>query len=364
LANAELEIWANFYKAFLPREDIPFEPMLDVYYPIIDDLTPTAVIRNKTSNNATVVVGLLAVPIYWRSFIRNILSEGSNGVVVVVQNPCNEPFTYQINGPNVVYVGVGDKHDQQYDGLEVASSIVDLKSFALRDSRYTGASIDPGFCPYTLHVYPSDTMKSAYVSRDATVFLILVLLIFSFTSCVFLLYDWFVERRQNRVKTVALHSTAIVSSLFPSSVRDRLFPTPNKIEQQKAKRRSSDVGSTDMSASNVDDHTAIIGSPIAQVYPETTVIFADIVGFTAWSSSRDAIQVFHLLETIYAGFDSLAKVRGVFKIETIGDSYVAVVGLPKSRKRHAVVMAKFANDMRAKMKELTNKLEESLGPVR
>jgi hypothetical protein len=137
LANAEMADWANFFKAFLPPEDIPFEPMLDVYYPIIDDLTATAVFRNKTADNATTVIGLLAVPTYWRSFIRNILSEGSNGIVVVVRSPCNEPFTYQINGPNVVYLGVGDKHDQKYDVLEVASSIVDLKSFTLKDSRYT-----------------------------------------------------------------------------------------------------------------------------------------------------------------------------------------------------------------------------------
>jgi Adenylate and Guanylate cyclase catalytic domain len=217
-------------------------------------------------------------------------------------------------------------------------------------------------------------MKSAYVSRDATLFLILVLLIFSFTSCVFLLYDWFVERRQHRVKTVALHSTAIVSSLFPSSVRDHLFPTsntkvPHKAQRRNsgfggAQRRNSGFGNTDLSLTNADENASIIGSPIAQIYPETTVIFADIVGFTAWSSSRDAIQVFHLLETLYAGFDSLAKHHGVFKIETIGDSYVAVVGLPQSRKHHAIVMAKFANDIRSKMTDLARDLEDTLGPVR
>ena len=52
----------------------------------------------------------------------------------------------------------------------------------------------------------------------------------------------------------------------------------------------------------------------------------DIAGFTAWSSVRDPAQVFILLETIYAAFDKIATKRKVFKVETIGDCYVAVTG--------------------------------------
>jgi class 3 adenylate cyclase len=74
------------------------------------------------------------------------------------------------------------------------------------------------------------------------------------------------------------------------------------------------------------------------------VLFADIAGFTAWASQRDPIQVFTLLETLYGAFDAIAEKRGVFKVETIGDCYVAVVGLPKPRKQHAVIMARFADD--------------------
>jgi class 3 adenylate cyclase len=45
-------------------------------------------------------------------------------------------------------------------------------------------------------------------------------------------------------------------------------------------------------------------------------MFADIVGFTAWSSVRDPVQVFRLLETIYGAFDAIARKRGVFKAGT------------------------------------------------
>jgi class 3 adenylate cyclase len=42
--------------------------------------------------------------------------------------------------------------------------------------------------------------------------------------------------------------------------------------------------------------------------------------------------VFTLLETVYHAFDEIAKRRRVFKVETIGDCYVAVTGLPDPRR--------------------------------
>ena len=50
-------------------------------------------------------------------------------------------------------------------------------------------------------------------------------------------------------------------------------------------------------------------------------MFADIVGFTAWSSVREPSQVFKLLETLYSAFDAIAHRRRVFKVETVGDCY-------------------------------------------
>jgi hypothetical protein len=232
------------------------------------------------------------------------------------------------------------------------SKVVDLNSFALR-SRYTGAPISKDICPYTVSIYPSDVMKSNFTTRNGTIALISILLIFAFTSFVFIIYDCSVERRQDKVMESAVRSSAIVDSLFPSTVRNQLYDA--QAEKQKPRKQTETSSAMDENITNQ--------ASLAHVYPDTTVIFADIVGFTSWSSTREPTQVFHLLETVYAGFDALAKIHGVFKIETIGDSYVAVVGLPKAKKQHAVVMAKFANDCRTKMQELTYELEPFLGPV-
>lgn len=89
--------------------------------------------------------------------------------------------------------------------------------------------------------------------------------------------------------------------------------------------------------------------------------FADLAGFTLWSSTRSPEDVFTLLESLYGAFDSIAKKRRVFKVETIGDCYVAVAGLPKPRSDHAIVMCRFANDCLHKMKKLTKVLAAELG---
>lgn len=92
------------------------------------------------------------------------------------------------------------------------------------------------------------------------------------------------------------------------------------------------------------------------------VMLADLEGFTAWSSVREPSQVFTLLETIYAAIDRVAIKREVFKVETVGDCYVAVCGLPEPRQDHAVTMARFARDSIAEHMAAVKHLESSLGP--
>lgn len=80
------------------------------------------------------------------------------------------------------------------------------------------------------------------------------------------------------------------------------------------------------------------------------------------NSVREPTAVFMLLETVYHAFDMVAKRRRVFKVETIGDCYVAVAGLPQPRKDHALIMARFANDCLERMDSIARELESHFGP--
>lgn len=70
-----------------------------------------------------------------------------------------------------------------------------------------------------------------------------------------------------------------------------------------------------------------------------------------------------MLESLYCAFDKISSKMDVFKVETIGDSYVAVCGLPSAREDHAVVMAEFASKCLVEMINVTNALEIHLGPA-
>jgi class 3 adenylate cyclase len=66
---------------------------------------------------------------------------------------------------------------------------------------------------------------------------------------------------------------------------------------------------------------------IADDYPSVTVLFADIVGFTPLAARLSAREVIGLLSELFSAFDTLVARRGVEKIKTIGDAYMAVAGI-------------------------------------
>ncbi|SPA03035.1 Adenylate cyclase Cya [Cupriavidus taiwanensis] len=84
---------------------------------------------------------------------------------------------------------------------------------------------------------------------------------------------------------------------------------------------------------------------IADSFPEVTVLFADIVAFTRFSAGMSAEHLVAVLNEIFTEFDTIADRRGLEKIKTIGDAYMAAAGLPEPIIDHAVRAADMALDM-------------------
>lgn len=230
---------AEWVKNYIDPDENPREPVSDVLYPLLDNsLEVLDVFKdgNYTAPNNQTFHGYLSMSIYWRDMLRNILPPGSEGMVVVVDNACSPSFTYQIDGPAVVYLGDNDKHDGQFDDMVHESDLVDLRKYSVKATTYSGAPL-LNLCPFHVRIYPSEAKRDAHTSSDPILFAGVAALIFLFTSAAFVLYDFWVERRQRLVLKTAERSTAIVSSLFPATVRDRMYT--EKEQATEAQRRRS-----------------------------------------------------------------------------------------------------------------------------
>ena len=84
---------------------------------------------------------------------------------------------------------------------------------------------------------------------------------------------------------------------------------------------------------------------ISGSYPEVTILFSDLVGFTKMSSQKSAADLVKLLNDLFSRFDKRAENLGLEKIKTIGDAYMAVGGLPIPRSDHAEIAADMALGM-------------------
>jgi class 3 adenylate cyclase len=94
-------------------------------------------------------------------------------------------------------------------------------------------------------------------------------------------------------------------------------------------------------AARLKDHDGVI----ADDFPDVTVLFADIVGFTPLAARLEASAVVQLLDAVFADWDALAATHGVEKIKTIGDAYMAAGGIPLPRPDHAEAIAALALEL-------------------
>ncbi|MDY6782951.1 MAG: adenylate/guanylate cyclase domain-containing protein [Cyanobacteriota bacterium] len=99
---------------------------------------------------------------------------------------------------------------------------------------------------------------------------------------------------------------------------------------------------------------------LAQQFPEATILFADLVGFTQLAAKMKPLEVVILLNQIFSAFDRLAEKHGVEKIKTIGDAYMAVGGVPIYRENHAEAIAEIALEMQESIAQLEVVLHQPL----
>uniref|UniRef100_A0A3Q3EY32 guanylate cyclase n=1 Tax=Labrus bergylta TaxID=56723 RepID=A0A3Q3EY32_9LABR len=85
-----------------------------------------------------------------------------------------------------------------------------------------------------------------------------------------------------------------------------------------------------------------------------TILFSDVVTFTNICAACEPIHIVHMLNCMYSKFDRLTNVHDIYKVETIGDAYMVVGGVPVPTVTHAHRVANFALGMRISAREVIN----------
>jgi len=144
------------------------------------------------------------------------------------------------------------------------------------------------------------------------------------------------ERAPTRMRAVTSVLTAVAGVVaVPASAltiaSDALAPTPTSVAA---------------------DHDAPLYS---QWHDSVSVLFADIAGFTPMSDAMAPEAVMALLHTLFSRYDdALTAIPGLYKVETIGDCYMAAAGLITPDPHHADTLFGFARELLRIAASITN----------
>lgn len=173
-----------------------------------------------------------------------------------------------------VFLGEGDLHDPAYENTRV--------EIPFYDYQYPQSTPQVrGHCEYSLIVFSSSSYKQVSQSNTPVIFTSIVAVTFFLVVVVFIVYDRFVRRRNTKVVDAAARSNAILSTLFPQNVRDRLFADR---EEEAKQPKGQGVGTKNRLRNFLDNDATGLGAnvpgraedlgyegkPIADLFPETT----------------------------------------------------------------------------------------------
>ncbi len=112
-----------------------------------------------------------------------------------------------------------------------------------------------------------------------------------------------------------------------------------KIEKQhddlKTEKKKSDDLLLNILPEEIAEELKQTGHSEARYFDEVTVLFTDFVDFTKASETMKPGELVNELNTCFKAFDEIISARGIEKIKTIGDAYLAVCGLPLPQPNHA-----------------------------
>ena len=209
----------------------------------------------------------------------------------------------------VVLVLAGYRWKTWFKGLQIGAGILAVLFSAL--------VLGPQPPYYSL---PADNLEAIYNLNVASVLLINVVIVFVLFRAT--------ENAEEEAFEAHQETRSLLLNILPESIADRLAENPTTI------------------ADSID---------------EASILFADLVGFTALSADKAAADVVTILNGVFYEFDSIVERLGLEKIKTIGDGYMAAAGVPIPREDHALAAVHCAAQLLQSLRKFNQEHGTNLG---
>lgn len=170
------------------------------------------------------------------------------------------------------------------------------------------------------------------------------------------------DKVQDKVKGLQLGAVDYVSKPFQFEEVVARVDTQMELkrarEELKSMHQKADSLLLNILPQSIADRLKESERNVVDSFPESTIMFCDLVGFTAMASKTTPGKLVDFLNGIFSEVDLLVEKYGLEKIKTIGDAYMVAGGVPDYRADHASAVACFALELVERLPQLANRLKQ------
>jgi hypothetical protein len=182
-----------------------------------------------------------------------------------------------IDNGEIMYQGTGRADTELYTSIGYTASFALLTDEQQQFTTQAWSHRWDHGCEVTFFVHPSvEYYEHCFTRGPVTIMFVAVA--FFVVSTALLLYNSYIQMKQQKMIAKASRSEAIVQSLFPTNVRERIL-------DDGAGHRTEIIANMGpiIHNNNMEEKELMNGGPIADLFPSCSVIFMDLANFTAWS---------------------------------------------------------------------------------
>ena len=246
-----------------------FEASSDVDY---SEAVIASPVFDSFSSSAS-VVGYMIEVFAWKTFWEDVMPEGTQPLLVHLKSSCGHQSIYQVTGREVQLLSQEQDYTGDYRNIGISSGFAEFAN----SPELVDDSEQSSICLYTMDVYPSRAHEQEFDSQRPLGLALAIVAVFLVTAMLFFLFDVVMTRQRDAVVKNAKKQNALVSSLFPKSIQDKMLQDAeeSKIENVGKAGIKDYLNESTFESGAHDMNPSILhkSKPIADLFPESKFLF-------------------------------------------------------------------------------------------